>query len=101
MSEYIFLFDLDSTISKQEILPTISKKIGKIDEMRALTEATMRGELPFKTSFLQRVQILSGIDVSEVRRMVSQIPLNEAISKFIVENSDRCYIVTGNLDSKW
>ena len=98
MSEYIFLFDLDSTITKQEILPSISKRIGKIDEMRALTEATMRGELPFKTSFLQRVQILNGIDVSEVRRMVSQIPLNEAISKFIVENSDRCYIVTGNLD---
>ena len=98
MSDYIFLFDLDSTITKQEILPTISKKIGKIDEMRDLTEATMRGEIPFKTSFLQRVEILSEIDVSEVCKMVRDIPLNDAITKFIVENSDRCYIVTGNLD---
>lgn len=98
MSDYIFLFDLDSTITKQEILPTISKKIGKVDEMRELTEATMRGEIPFKTSFLQRVEILSEIDVSEVCKMVSDIPLNDAITKFIVENSDRCYIVTGNLD---
>lgn len=98
MSEYIFLFDLDSTITKQEILPTISKKIGKDDEMRDLTEATMRGELPFQTSFLKRVQILSEIRVSEVREMVSNIPLNKFISEFIIENSDRCYIVTGNLD---
>lgn len=46
MSEYIFLFDLDSTISKKEILPTISQTIGKEKEMRELTEATMRGEIP-------------------------------------------------------
>ena len=40
MSEYIFLFDLDSTISKKEILPTISMRIGKLEKMRELTEAT-------------------------------------------------------------
>ena len=30
MSRYIFLFDLDSTVTKQEILPTISKKARNI-----------------------------------------------------------------------
>lgn len=98
MSEYIFLFDLDSTISKQEILPTISKKIGKEKEMRELTEATMRGEIPFKSSFLNRVKLLSDIDVSEINSLVSKIPLNEAIANFIVENRSRCYVLTGNLD---
>lgn len=98
MSEYIFLFDLDSTISKQEILPTISKKIGKEKEMRELTEATMRGEIPFKSSFLNRVKLLSEVDVSEVNKMVSQIPLNTEIVKFIKENKNRCYVLTGNLD---
>lgn len=98
MSEYIFLFDLDSTITKQEILPTIAKKIGKYDEMRKLTEETMKGEVPFKTSFIERVDILSEVDVSEVRDMVNNIELNKEIVKFIVENSDRCYVVTGNLD---
>lgn len=98
MSDYIFLFDLDSTITKKEILPTISKKIGKLEEMRELTEATMKGEIPFKTSFLNRVKILSDINVSEVRDIVENIPLNESISNFIKENSDRCYVVTGNLD---
>lgn len=98
MSEYIFLFDLDSTISKQEILPTISKKIGKEEEMRELTEATMRGEIPFKSSFLNRVKLLSDIDVSEINSLVSKIPLNKAIANFIVENRSRCYVLTGNLD---
>ncbi len=98
MSDYIFLFDLDSTITKKEILPTISTKINKADEMRNLTEATMRGEIPFKTSFLKRVDILNCLDVSLVRNMVKNIPLNESIAKFITENSERCFIVTGNLD---
>ena len=98
MSNYIFLFDLDSTITKKEILPTISKKIGKLEEMRDLTEASMRGDIPFKTSFLDRVNILRDVNVSEVSDIVENIPLNENISKFILENSDRCYVVTGNLD---
>lgn len=98
MSDYIFLFDLDSTITKQEILPTISERIGKKKEMRQLTEATMRGEIPFKTSFLNRVDILSCVNVSEINDLVSGIPLNENIADFIQENRNRCYVVTGNLD---
>lgn len=98
MSEYIFLFDLDSTISKKEILPTISEGIGKLEEMRELTEATMRGEIPFKTSFLNRVKILSSVNVSEVNAMVTDIPLNESIAQFILENKECCYVLTGNLD---
>ena len=98
MSNYIFLFDLDSTITKEEILPMISQKIGKLEEMRNLTEATMRGELPFRTSFLRRVNILSQINVSVVRKLVCEIPLNEPIARFIRNNAERCYVVTGNLD---
>lgn len=98
MSDYIFLFDLDSTISKKEILPTISSKVGKQKEMRNLTEATMRGKIPFKSSFLNRVELLKEIDVSEVSSMVSSIPLNEGIADFIRQNKDRCFVLTGNLD---
>ena len=98
MKDYIFLFDLDSTITKEEILPTISKKINKVEEMRKLTEATMRGEIPFKTSFLNRVEILSEVNVSEVSKIVESIPLNENIANFIRKNREKCYIVTGNLD---
>lgn len=98
MSDYIFLFDMDSTITKKEVLPEVAKKINRIEEMRRLTEATMMGEIPFRTSFLQRVEILSDIPVQEVNQIVSEIPLNDSIVNFIQKNRDRCYIVTGNLD---
>ena len=98
MSRYIFLFDLDSTVTKQEILPTISKRLGIYERMSELTESTMRGEIPFKQSFLQRVELLKDVPVSEVNEMVSRIQLNNHLVDFIQKNRDRCHIVTGNLD---
>lgn len=98
MSRFIFLFDLDSTLTKQEILPTISKELGIYEKMSQLTESTMRGEIPFKQSFLQRVELLKNIPVSEVSRMIGEIKLNELLIEFIKKNQERCYVVTGNLD---
>ena len=93
ISDYVFLFDLDSTITRKEILPEISLKIGKLEEMRLLTEATMRGEIPFKTSFLERVNLLKNISISDVDKLVENIPLNEAIVVFIRVNHDICFVV--------
>lgn len=98
MSKLIFLFDLDSTVTRQEILPTVAKKIGVYEQMCALTESTMMGEVPFKQSFLKRVELLKEVPVSEVRSIVADIKLNERLVEFIKNNRDRCYIVTGNLD---
>lgn len=97
-SRYVFLFDLDSTITKQEILPTIAKNFGLYEEMSALTERTMRGELPFKQSFLQRVELLKSIPVSNVCKLIGEIELNERLVEFITKYRNRCYVVTGNLD---
>ena len=94
----IYLFDLDSTVTKQEILPTISKKIGKEREMRELTEKTMMGDLPFEDSLRMRVGILSEIPVSEVATEVEKIKVNPSIIRFLKEEKDSCYIVTNNLD---
>ncbi len=58
----------------------------------------MRGELPFKQSFLQRVDLLRGISISEVQEIVANIELNEKLVNFIEANKKRSYIVTGNLD---
>lgn len=98
MKSHIYIFDLDSTITKIEILPEISKIIGKEKEMRNLTEKTMKGEIPFKHSFIERVEILKDISVEKINNIISEIPLNEKIVQFISENKESCYIVTGNLD---
>ncbi len=97
MSRYIFLFDLDSTITRQEILPTIAREVGIYEQMCALTESSMRGEVPFKQSFLQRVELLKKFPVSQVQDIVADIELNERLVEFIDEYKNRSYIVTGNL----
>lgn len=94
----VFLFDLDSTITREEILPTIAEEIGKGEEMRFLTESAMMGDMPFEESFRARVKILSDIPVSKVVSRVKKIKLNSRLVDFIKKNRDICYVVTGNLD---
>lgn len=98
MSKKVFLFDLDATVTRAEILPMLAEQVGLLSEMRELTEKTMRGELPFKSSFLSRVEMLKSIPVSQVAEIVEKTPLNEEIVEFIREHKECCYIVTGNLD---
>ncbi len=94
----VFLFDLDSTITKEEILPTIAAEIRKRDEMRFLTESTMMGEMPFEDSFKARVKILSNVSVPDVRERVARVSLNEKLVEFINKNRELCFVVTSNLD---
>lgn len=94
----IFLFDLDSTITKAEILPTIAKSINKEKQMRELTEKTMMGEFIFEESLNKRVNLLKDIPIDEVANIVENIPVNEKLIKFLKENKKNCYIVTSNLD---
>lgn len=99
MSEYKFVFDLDSTLTKQEILPEISKYIGEHESISKITEETMLGKLSFEESFSKRVDILKGIPIKKVREIINKIELNEHLIKFISDNIDRCFIITGNLDT--
>ena len=93
-----FVFDLDSTITKKEILPTIAERFGLGAIVQDQTEAAMRGQVPFEESFRQRVALLTHCPVSEAARLVAGIPLNEHIAEFVRANPERCYIATGNLD---
>ena len=94
----LFVFDLDSTITKCELLPLIAQSTGLGNEMAALTEAAMQGEVPFEQDFKKRVDLLKSVPLSAVRSIAARIPLNNEIAGFIRENPQRCIILTGNLD---
>lgn len=101
MSDYIFLFDLDSTITKVEILPVVAKHLpdkSMWNKIKEITERTMQGEIPFEESFRKRIGLLSDVSVSTIKAVIADIPLNEKLADFIRENKERCYMVTGNLD---
>ena len=94
----LFVFDLDSTITKCELLPLIAQSVGLEREMSALTEAAMRGDVLFEQDFLNRVKLMQGISLSKARSIVSKAPLHAEIAGFIRKNPQRCIILTGNLD---
>lgn len=98
MSKKAICFDLDGTLTKEEILPIIAQEVDLQEEIIALTEATIAGILSFERSFKLRVKLLSDIDPDLISTKLLQVPLYEEIIHFIQENNDHCYIITGNLD---
>lgn len=98
MELYKFVFDLDATITQLELLPELSRTIGRYEEIKKLTKETMIGQMPFADSFLTRVDMLSSIPVDKARKICADIPVNPQIAAFLAENRERCYILTGNLD---
>lgn len=98
MSNYIFVFDLDSTITAEEILPKLAKLVNKEKLMSEITEETMAGAIPFKESFIRRCNLLSDLNVNVAKKALLDIKLNDEIVKFIRDNKERCYVITGNMD---
>lgn len=94
----IICFDLDGTITAQEILPELSKEVGLYEEISALTEATIKGVIPFRQSFLLRCKLLQSIPLERVHKIINNIKLNHEIVDFINAHLSQCKVVTGNLD---
>lgn len=94
----LFVFDLDSTITRREILPLLAEEAGLGEEMAALTERAMDGRDDFAQSFARRVSMLSHLSVSRACARVAQVEVYPEIAAFLTSHRERCLIVTGNLD---
>ena len=93
-----YCFDLDGTITREEILPVLAHELGLYDEISMLTDATIAGLLPFKSSFLLRCKLLGDIPISTVQSIVERISLANGIVDFISKHKESCFVITGNLD---
>lgn len=92
-----YLFDLDGTITREEVLPRIASLVGLEDEIDALTQATIQGVIPFNKSFRLRVALLREATIADVHAAIKDIAMYDAVVEFIRERQDHCFIVTGNL----
>ncbi len=93
-----FVFDLDGTISRTELLPAIAQSLNLEREITLLTQLTLSGAIPFEDSFTLRFAILKAARISEVRRSIEKIELDENLLNFIQQRRNNSYIITGNLD---
>ena len=64
----LFVADMDSTIIGQECIDELADYAGFKEEVAAITERAMQGELDFASALTQRVALLKGLDAKTLAK---------------------------------
>ena len=79
----LICFDMDSTLIQTECIDELAMRAGVGDQVKAITESAMRGEIDFKESFTRRVALLKGLDVSVMRDIAEHMPITEGVERLM------------------
>lgn len=82
-SRRLVCFDMDSTLIHTECIDELAERAGVGDQVRAITESAMRGEIDFTESFTRRVALLKGLDVSVMEDIAKNLPFNEGLERLM------------------
>lgn len=80
----LICFDMDSTLIQTEVIDELAKHAGVGDEVKAITESAMRGEIDFKESFTKRVSLLKGLDVNVMQEIAENLPMTEGLERMML-----------------
>jgi phosphoserine phosphatase len=78
-------FDMDSTLINIECIDEIAAEAGRKDEVAAITEAAMRGEIAdYKDSLRRRVALLAGLPEAALQKVYDErLQLNPGVETFV------------------
>ncbi len=79
----LICFDMDSTLIETEVIDELAERAGVGEQVRAITEAAMRGEIDFSDSFRQRCALLKGLDVSVMQEIAENLPITEGVDRLM------------------
>ena len=79
------VFDMDSTLIEAEVIDELAKAAGVGDQVAAITERAMAGELDFKASFKERMALLKGLDVGVLDAIGTSLRLTEGAEVLFAE----------------
>ena len=79
----LICFDMDSTLIQTEVIDELARKHGVYEQVAAITESAMRGEIDFKESFTQRCKLLKGLDVSVMKDIAENLPFTEGVDRLM------------------
>lgn len=82
-SRRLICFDMDSTLIRTEVIDELADRAGVGEEVRAITESAMRGEIDFRESFTRRVKLLKGLDVSVMKDIAEKLPITEGVPRLM------------------
>jgi phosphoserine phosphatase len=81
----LIAFDMDSTLINIECVDEIADAVGMKEEVAAITEAAMRGEIAdYKESLRRRVALLQGVTVADMERVYTErLQLNPGAERLV------------------
>ncbi|MBQ9072842.1 MAG: phosphoserine phosphatase SerB [Muribaculaceae bacterium] len=79
----LICFDMDSTLIETEVIDELAMRAGVGDEVKAITESAMRGEIDFCESFRRRVAMLKGLDVGVMKDIAENLPITEGLDRLM------------------
>lgn len=82
-SRRLICFDMDSTLIETEVIDELAERAGVGDQVRAITESAMRGEIDFQESFTRRVAMLKGLDECVLEDIAAHLPYTEGLDRLM------------------
>ena len=97
----LVVFDLDNVIIDGEAIDEIGKLANVEEDIAAITEKAMQGEIDFETSIKDRVQLLEGTSIEDIEKVADELPLmpgaEDTIARLKEEDVDVA-IISGSFD---
>ncbi|HIP52058.1 MAG TPA: phosphoserine phosphatase SerB [Campylobacterales bacterium] len=87
------VFDFDSTLMDGETIDFFAEELGFKDEVVAITERAMAGELDFYASLVERVGLLKGLPYEKVEEICKTLPMMTGASEVVAGLKERGYTV--------
>jgi phosphoserine phosphatase len=95
----LLIADMDSTIIGCECLDELADFAGVKDQVAAITERAMRGEIGFEGALRERVAMLKGLELSALQRCYDErVRLNPGariLVRTMAAHGARCVLVSG------
>ncbi|WP_300729317.1 phosphoserine phosphatase SerB [uncultured Bacteroides sp.] len=79
----LICFDMDSTLITTEVIDELAARAGVGEQVKAITERAMRGEIDFRESFKERVALLKGLDESVMKDIAEHLPITEGVDRLM------------------
>ena len=76
-------FDMDSTLIQTEVIDELAELAGEGEEVRAITESAMNGEIDFSESFKKRMALLEGLSEEVLQNVAINLPITKGAHRLM------------------
>jgi len=76
-------FDMDSTLIQTEVIDELAELAGVGEQVKAITESAMQGEIAFNESFKRRMALLEGLSEEVLQNVAVNLPITKGARRLI------------------